>query len=102
MFAPVFAAMFAPVNVYPGQKVITSAGVAAVVAFVAPNGTVYATGARDRVPRAVIVRCDAWGGEHDLAAGLPAPMPVAEPSPRGPRRRGHTARVPALRLRLAA
>ncbi len=91
-------------HVYPGQRVITSAGTATIVAFIAPCGTVYAVGPCDRVPHAVTVRCDAWGGEADMEAGLPeaSASSPAEPSPRGPRQRGHAARIYGPFPRLAA
>lgn len=51
-------------NVHPGQRVITRAGTAAVVAFI-HAGTVYVHGPRG-VPVPAAVVCDAWGGEPSL------------------------------------
>lgn len=56
-------------NVQPGQRVITSAGDSVTVAHIT-NGNVYAWRFGRIVP--VVVRCDAWGGEHDLTLGLQA------------------------------
>lgn len=53
-------------RVHAGERVITSHGVVAVVAFVSPHGVVHAIGPMDRAPRPVTIRGDAWGGEHDL------------------------------------
>ncbi len=61
-----------PVIVQPGQRVITSGGIVATVAFVSPRGVVHAIGPCDRLPRPVAVRGDAWGGEPDQAEGLHA------------------------------
>lgn len=49
---------------YAGQRVITSHGTIVVVAFVR-KGEVWAFTAHGLQP--VIVRGDAWGGEHDLS-----------------------------------
>lgn len=49
---------------YPGQKVITSHGTTVIVAFVR-DGRVWAWH-RGQL-QSVVVRCDAWGGEHDLS-----------------------------------
>lgn len=51
--------------VFPGQKVITTAGNVVIVAFM-HCGQVYAFG-RNGLPEAVKVVNDAWGGEHDQA-----------------------------------
>lgn len=53
-----------------GQRVITSHGETVTVAFVA-LGCVWAYGSRG-LPRRVVVRTDAFGGEHDLRLGLAA------------------------------
>jgi methyl coenzyme M reductase subunit C len=55
------------VNVLPGQRVITAAGVVATVAMVRDDGTVLAWYSGSGVPRLARVRGDAWGGEHDGA-----------------------------------
>lgn len=86
------------VNVHPGQRVITASGTAATVAFVDARGVVYATGPRDRTPVPVIVRCDAWGGEHDLSV----PESRAEPTRPGRRRKGHVGALRGPALRIAA
>lgn len=52
------------VMVHIGQKVITSHGTTVIVAFVR-NNQVWAWYRGKLQP--VIVRGDAWGGEHDLA-----------------------------------
>ena len=52
-------------NVQPGQRVITTHGITVTVAFVR-NNQVWAWWMGKLIP--VTVRCDAWGGEHDLAA----------------------------------
>lgn len=57
---------------YPGQRVITSHGLTAVVAWVGPRGDVWAYVPHGGLPRRVTVRGDAWGGEHDQAEGLAA------------------------------
>ncbi len=56
--------------VFPGQKVITTAGKVVVVAFV-NCGQVYAFG-QNGLPEPVIVVTDAYGGEHDQMEGLAA------------------------------
>lgn len=56
-------------NVFPGQRVVTSAGDTVTVALI-EAGKVFAYRAGRIV--AVTVRCDAWGGEHDLSLGLQA------------------------------
>jgi hypothetical protein len=56
-------------NVFPGQRVVTSGGDTVTVAFV-EAGKVYAYRNGRIVP--VMVRCDAWGGEHDMGLGLAA------------------------------
>lgn len=53
--------------VYSGQRVITSKGQVVTVAYMAPDGRVYAYDGRGGVTP-VVVRCDAWGGEHDQRA----------------------------------
>lgn len=58
------------VIVYPGSKVITTAGNVVTVAFV-NCGQVYAHG-RNGLPEAVVVVGDAYGGEHDQVLGLAA------------------------------
>lgn len=55
----------------PGQRVMTAAGVPAIVAYT-QAGIVWAWVGRGAVPRPVIVRADAWGGEHDMHAGMAA------------------------------
>lgn len=52
-------------QIYAGQKVITTHGHVVTVAFV-QNGQVWAWWMGKLQP--VHVRCDAWGGEHDLEA----------------------------------
>lgn len=82
--------------VHPGQKVIARDGAVHVVAFIAPNGTVYAHGPRG-IPTPIRPVCDAWGGEPELALcdsrGTSIP---------GPARRGHVARIPFRPLPRAA
>jgi hypothetical protein len=56
--------------VYPGQKVITTAGKVVTVAFV-NAGQVYAYG-RNGLPEKAVVCGDAFGGEHDQVLGLVA------------------------------
>lgn len=57
--------------VVPGQHVLTAAGQRAIVAYV-HDGVVFAWVGMASVPRACIVRGDAYGGEHDLTLGLAA------------------------------
>ncbi len=70
-------------NVFPGQRVITSAGTVRTVAFTA-RGAVYVYGAGGEVEVA-IVRSDAWGGEADLGQGLGSDL-ARERAPQAPRR----------------
>lgn len=56
--------------VHPNQKVITTTGEVAIVAFVR-HGQVFVFG-RDGLPKAVDICCDAFGGEHDQTVGLAA------------------------------
>jgi hypothetical protein len=56
------------INVYPGQRVVTTAGDVCTVAMVRPDGTVLVYRAGRAMPVPAHVRCDAWGGEHDMAA----------------------------------
>jgi hypothetical protein len=58
--------------VYPGQRVITSAGDVVTVAMVRGDGVVLAWRGNSPWPLAVTVRGDAWGGEADQAVGLAA------------------------------
>ena len=53
--------------VHPGQKVVTSAGTVVTVAII-QHDKVWAFTSRGL--QQVIVRCDAFGGEHDLTMGL--------------------------------
>lgn len=53
--------------VLSGQRIVTSQGAVAIVAFVL-NGAVYVYG-RDGYPQRVRVRYDAFGGEHDQSLG---------------------------------
>ncbi len=69
--------------VYAGQRVIGRDGTVKVVAFIAPNGQVYAFGSRG-LPVPFDVVCDAWGGESALdlidsrsALNSPLPAPAA-------------------------
>lgn len=57
------------VVVHPGQKVVTSAGIVAIVAFV-QFGQVWAWVNGQVQP--VTVKTDAFGGEHDQTIGLAA------------------------------
>ena len=50
-----------------GQRVITSRGDVATVAFVEPGGQVWAWVVGRALPVRVTPRCDALGGEHDGA-----------------------------------
>lgn len=54
-------------NVYPGQRVITSHGNVAVVAYVRADGRVMVYG-RDGMPVPANVTADAWGGESSIDA----------------------------------
>lgn len=85
-------------NVHSGQRVITASGVNATVAFVDARGVVYATGPYDCVPVPVIVRYDAWGGEHDLSV----PESRAESTRPGRHRKGHVGALRGPALRIAA
>jgi hypothetical protein len=88
-------------HVHPGQKVIARDGAVHVVAFIAPNGTVYAHGPRG-IPTPIRPVCDAWGGEPDLCTlGAPACDSRGTSIP-GPARRGHVARIPSRPLPRAA
>jgi hypothetical protein len=77
-------------NVHAGQRVITSAGVTRIVAFVDPAGHAYVYGPAG-LERAHVV-CDAWGGEPSLDP-LMNGLPVARPRPAS-RRPTNTAFVP--------
>lgn len=59
------------VHVFPGERVVTTAGRVVTVAYVTPAGVVMAFGPRG-MPVPVRVVADAWGGEHDQAIGLAA------------------------------
>lgn len=50
--------------VFPGQRVITTGGEIATVAFV-NHGQVYVFGANG-LPKVVDIVGEAWGGEHDM------------------------------------
>ncbi len=58
-------------QVYPGQRIITTGGIVRTVALISKNGIVYAYAPRGGL-EAVVPRSDAWGGEHDLNAGIAA------------------------------
>lgn len=58
-------------NVHSGQRVITSNGAVAIIAFVRPDGVAMAWG-KEGYPVPVRVVADAWGGEHDLTHPGPA------------------------------
>jgi hypothetical protein len=58
------------VIIYPGQRVITNAGVVAVVAF-EQNGKVFVYN-KNGIPVPTKVVSDAWGGEMDQTIGLAA------------------------------
>lgn len=47
-----------------GQKVVTTQGVARIVAYIAPNGDVYGYARRGGFEK-ITPLYDAWGGEHD-------------------------------------
>lgn len=55
------------VNVYPGQRVITSHGRVAVIAMVANDGRTFAYDGRGGIEHVHVVS-DAWGGESSIDA----------------------------------
>lgn len=58
--------------IYPGQRVVTSAGDVVTVALVRGDGVVLAWRHGQPMPVPVHVRTDAFGGEHDQSIGLAA------------------------------
>lgn len=54
--------------VFPGQKVVTTAGEVVIVAFTRSDNEVWAFTARGLLP--VQICTDAFGGEHDQRMGL--------------------------------
>lgn len=58
--------------VYPGSRVVTTAGDVVTVAYVAPDGGVHAWRGNSPWPVPVRVAHDAWGSESDQTVGLAA------------------------------
>lgn len=56
---------------YHNQRIITTGGQVAIVAYQLPDGRVFVYAANGSIVPAVPC-ADAWGGEHDLRLGLAA------------------------------